>query len=58
MTKEKIQISKEPTSKETWTAKKDHVIVQNDFKLVITKGKLIKDLPVRYIETLKTEKVI
>lgn len=55
---EKIQISKETISKETWTAKKDHVIVQNDFKLVITKGEIIKNLPEKYIVTLKTEKVI
>lgn len=56
--KEKTQISKEPISKETWTAKKDHIIVQNKFKLVIKKGDIIKNLPEKYIETLKTEQVI
>lgn len=55
---EKTQISKENISKETWTAKKDHIIVQNDFKLVIKKGETIKNLPERYIVTLKTEQVI
>ena len=39
-------------------AKKDHIIVQNDFKLVIKKGESIKDLPTKYIETLKNEQVI
>ncbi len=57
--KEKIQISKETISKETiFTAKKDHVIVQNDFKLKIKKGEIIKNLPEKYIITLKTEQVI
>lgn len=55
---EKTEISKENISKETWTAKKDHTIVQNDFKLVIKKGDIIKNLPGRYVETLKTEQVI
>ena len=55
---EKIETNIIPKSKKELIAKKDHVIVQNDFKLVITKGKPIKDLPEEYIETLKTEQVI
>lgn len=55
---QKENISKENISKDTWTAKKDHIIVQNDFKLVIKKGDTIKNLPGRYIPTLKAEQVI
>lgn len=55
---DKTEIESISKSKKELIAKKDHIIVQNDFKLVITKGKPIKNLPEKYIITLKTEKVI
>jgi len=55
---EKTEAESISKPKKELIAKKDHVIVQNDFKLVITKGKPIKNLPQKYIETLKTEQVI
>ncbi len=41
-------------------AKKDHVIVQNEYKLVIKKGDDLskRNIPEKYIVTLKTEKII
>jgi hypothetical protein len=41
-------------------AKKDHVIVQNEYKLVIKKGDDLskKNIPDKYAETLKVEKII
>lgn len=40
------------------TAKKDHLIVQNEFRADIKKGDDLSDIPERYYETLKTEKII
>lgn len=39
-------------------AKHDHVILQNDFQANIKKGDFLDDIPERFYETLKTEKVI
>lgn len=39
-------------------AKRDHVILQNDFRADIKKGDSLDDIPERFYETLKTEKVI
>ncbi len=39
-------------------AKRDHIIVQNDFKADIKKGDNLDDIPERFYETLKAEKVI
>jgi len=39
-------------------AKKDHLIVQNDFRFDIKKGDSLKDIPERFYETLKIEQVI
>ena len=55
---DKTEIESISKPKKELIAKKDHVIVQNDFKLVIKKGQIIKNLPERYIVTLKTEQVI
>ena len=38
-------------------AKKDHLIVQNDVRIEVKKGEEVK-VPERFLETLKTEKVI
>lgn len=40
------------------TAAKNHLIVQNDFRADIKKGDALDDIPERFYETLKTEKVI
>lgn len=39
-------------------AKRDHVILQNDFQVNIKKGDSLDDIPERFYETLKTEKII
>jgi len=41
-------------------AKKDHIILQNDYKLVIKKGDDLSkvEIPDRFIVALKTEEVI
>ena len=39
-------------------AKKDFVIHHNDFHLDIKEGDELKDLPEKFVENLKTEKVI
>lgn len=39
-------------------AKRDHVILQNDFQVNIKKGDFLDEIPERFYETLKTEKVI
>ena len=40
------------------TAKRDHLIVQNDFRFDIKKGDDLSEIPERFYETLKTEKII
>lgn len=39
-------------------AKKDFTIVQNDYKRVISPGDDLSDVPERFHQNLKTEKVI
>lgn len=39
-------------------AKRDHLIVQNDFRADIKKGESLNGIPDRFYETLKAEKVI
>ena len=39
-------------------AKKDFVIFQNEYKREIKEGDDLSDIPKRFIENLKTEKVI
>lgn len=39
-------------------AKRDHVIFQNKFHIIIKKGELLDDIPEQFYKTLKTEKVI
>lgn len=39
-------------------AKRDHIIVQNDFRADIKKGESLNGIPDRFYETLKAEKVI
>lgn len=46
-------------SKSKLIAKKDFLIIQNDFRLEIKKGEVISaDLKKEYLENLKTEQVI
>jgi hypothetical protein len=51
---------KAESSKKSLIAKKDHVILHNEYKLVIKEGDDLskKNIPEIYIPTLKTEKVI
>lgn len=44
--------------KKEMIAKKDHVILQNDFYLVIKAGDDLKGIPEKYIPTLKAEKIL
>jgi hypothetical protein len=60
MTKYKDKEKKPATAKQSLIAKRDHVIFQNDYKLEIKEGDDLskKDIPERFIPTLKAEKVI
>ena len=55
MKKEKVTKSEKKVKK--LIAKKDHLIVQNDVRIEIKKGDEV-DVPERFLETLKTEKII
>lgn len=39
-------------------AKRDHVILQNDFRADIKKGDSLDEIPEKFYETLKTEQII
>ena len=49
---------KKKTSLAGKKAKRDHIILQNDFRLDIKKGDPLDDVPKRFYETLQTEKII
>jgi len=57
---EKEVKKKKPSDKVAMIAKKDHTIFQNGYKLIITKGDDLskKEIPERFLPTLKTEKII
>jgi hypothetical protein len=45
-------------SKNEMIAKKDHIIFQNTFKIIIKKGDTLEHVPSHFIATLKAEQVI
>jgi hypothetical protein len=45
-------------SKNDLIAKKDHIIFQNSFKIIIKKGDTLENVPSQFIPTLKAEQVI
>jgi hypothetical protein len=49
---------KKQPAKEAMIAKRDFLIVQNDYRREIKTGDDISDVPERYHENLRTEKVI
>ncbi len=54
---QKNQEARESRSSKKLIAKKDHKIVQNGVVIIIKEGEEVK-VPERFLETLKTEKVI
>lgn len=53
-----FEINESSNKVATQKAKKDHVILQNDFRVDIKKGDDLSEIPERFYDTLKTEKII